>query len=41
MHLVIKGKGNQQILYNKFYTEPSEVIVNGISKDISCRKNVN
>ena len=38
IYLVIKGKGNQQILYNKFYTEPSEVIVNGISKDISCRK---
>ena len=38
INLVIKGKGIKQILNNNFYTEPSEVLVNGISKDSSCRK---
>ena len=38
VHLVIKGKGSQPILYNYFYTDPSEVIVNGNSKGNSCKK---
>ena len=38
VHLVIKGKGNQRILYDYFYAEPSEVIVNGISEGNSCKK---
>ena len=38
VHLVIKGKGNQRILYDYFDAEPSEVIVNGISKGNSCKK---
>ena len=39
IHLVVKGKGNQQILYSEFNTGPSEVIVNGISKcNNSCTK---
>ena len=35
--LVIKGKGTQHILYDSFPYEPSEIIVNGISK-ASCKK---
>ena len=35
--LVILGSGNQGIINDKFYLEPSEVEVNGISKD-SCKK---
>jgi len=38
IHLVIKGKGTQNILNNDFNTNPSEVIVNGISKVNSCIK---
>ena len=34
IHLVIQGKGEQQIFYNYFNTEPSEVYINVI-------KNVN
>ena len=41
IHLVIKGKGNQQILYNKFYTEPSEVIEMEFLKIYHVEKNVN
>ena len=35
--LVIKGTGTQQILYNSFPYDPSEVIVNGTLRE-SCRK---
>ena len=35
--LVIKGRGTQQILYNSFSYDPSEVIVNGNLKS-TCRK---
>ena len=35
--LVIKGTGTQQILYNLFPYDPSEVIVNGTLRE-SCRK---
>ena len=38
IHLVIKGKGTQNILSNSFNTVPSEVIVNGISKGNTCQK---
>ena len=30
--LIIVGNGNQSLLFSEFYLEPSEVIVNGISK---------
>ena len=40
IHLVTKGNGNQKLLYKNFYTEPSEVLVNGI-KDNSCKKTCN
>ena len=36
--LVIKGNGNQKLLYNYFNILPSEVLVNGISKVNSCTK---
>ena len=35
--LVIIGRGEQRILNNAYYLEPSQVIVNGISRD-SCKK---
>ena len=38
IHLVIKGKGTKNILSNEFKTNPSEVIVNGISKGNTCQK---
>ena len=38
IHLVIKGNGTQNILSNEFNTNPSEVIVNGISKGNTCQK---
>ena len=38
IHLVIKGKGTQNILNNYFNKNPSEVIVNGISKANACQK---
>ena len=37
INLVIKGDGNQSILNNTFYSEPSEVYVNDIYKE-SCKK---
>ena len=37
IHLVIGGKGEQNILNNNFQFEPSEVIVNGYQND-SCKK---
>ena len=37
IYLVIKGKGEQNLLYNYFDIEPSEVLVNGV-KDDSCSK---
>ena len=37
INVVIKGSGNQSILNNTFYLEPSEVYINGISKE-SCKK---
>ena len=36
VNLIIKGKGNQQLLSDKFKYYPSEVIVNGKSKQ--CKK---
>ena len=38
IHLVIKGNGMQNLLWNFFSSEPSVVYVNGIKKD-SCKKN--
>ena len=38
IHLVIKGSGNQKILSSDFSLEPSQVIVNGITKTDSCKK---
>jgi len=40
IHLVIKGSGNQKLLYSYFYTNPSEVLVNGVKHD-SCKKTCN
>ncbi len=37
IHLLILGSGNQSILNNSFYLEPSEVIINGITRK-SCKK---
>ena len=37
INLVILGSGNQRILNNLYYLEPSEVIVNGVTK-ASCKK---
>ena len=37
IHLLVLGSGNQSILNNSFYLEPSEVIVNGISSNL-CKK---
>ena len=36
INLVVLGNGSQNLLSNSFYLEPSEVIVNGISRD-SCK----
>ena len=36
--LVIKGKGNQSLLYNGFSYTPSDVIIDGISKKGECNK---
>ena len=38
IHLVVKGSGKQRFLDRDFNTNPSEVIVNGISKGNSCKK---
>ena len=38
IHLVVNGTGNINILSNSFYKEPSEVIVNGVSKGETCKK---
>ena len=38
IQLIISGKGNQTILSDYFKYEPSEVIINGISKGKSCKK---
>ena len=40
IHLVIKGNGKQNLLYNFFNIKPSEVLVNGF-KDESCSKTCN
>ena len=37
IQLVIQGKGNRYFIYNHFYLNPSEVIVNGEIKN-SCSK---
>ena len=37
VHLIVKGSGEQKILYGSFNTNPSEVLVNGI-KNNSCKK---
>ena len=37
INLVILGSGNQRILNNLYYLEPSEVIVNGVTR-ASCKK---
>ena len=36
INLVIRGSGNQSLLNDSFYIEPSEVFVNGILRD-SCK----
>ena len=41
IQLVINGNGLQNILSSSFYTEPSDVIVNGISKKIFVAELVN
>ena len=38
IHLVINGNGNQTILSSSFYTNPSDVIVNSVSKKDVCYK---
>ena len=38
INLVINAKGSQEILNNTFYSEPTNVIVNGVSMP-SCKKN--
>ena len=38
IQLIISGKGNQKILSEDFKYEPSEVIINGILKEESCKK---
>ena len=38
IHLVIMGKGNQNLLSNLFSKNPTQVIINGINKD-SCNNN--
>ena len=38
IHLVIQGNKRQQILYSGFNVEPSDVLVNGISKGNECKK---
>ena len=37
INLVISGSGNQKLLNDSFYLEPSKILVNGIKKD-SCKK---
>ena len=34
INLIIKGSGNQSLLNNSFYPQPSQVYVNGIYKDL-------
>ena len=41
IQLVTNGNGLQNILSSSFYTEPSDVIVNGISKKIFVAELVN
>ena len=38
INLIINEKGDRNILSNDFYTEPSDIIVNGVSKKDSCSK---
>ena len=38
IYLTIIGKGNQNLLSNDFYTNPSDVIIKGISKKDVCSK---
>ena len=38
IHLVIKGSGKQRFLDRDFNYDPSEVIVNGVSKGNLCKK---
>ena len=37
IHMIIQGQGNQSILNNNFYKEPTEVYVNNIKYD-ACKK---
>ena len=37
IQLLISGSGNQSILSDSFYLDPSEVVINGISRK-SCKK---
>jgi hypothetical protein len=37
IHLIVKGKGNQQLLNKSFIYKPSEVIVNGF-KNETCQR---
>ena len=38
INLIIQGNGNQRFLCEEFNNEPSEVFVNGILQDNSCKK---
>ena len=38
IYLIINGNGNQNVLSSSFYLEPSDVIINGISKKGVCNK---
>ena len=38
IRLIILEKGQQKLLGNDFIQEPSSVLVNGISRDSSCKK---
>ena len=38
IRLIIREKGEQKLLGNDFIQEPSSVLVNGISRDSSCKK---
>ena len=38
IHLIITGKGTQNIISDSFNIQPSDILVNGISKNIICSK---
>ena len=38
IHIIIMGNGTQNLLNKNFIYEPSEVLINGISKGTTCNK---